>query len=122
MTTVRELITAYDTITAMDVLEKLVAEGFTLRMFPAYERHLGVEKYNCAALLEPTPEGRWRRFSLPGYLLDGHIALLVERRSGKLFVFKSKQLPAEGELLRDFERFCSELEAILRAQDPPQFA
>ena len=73
----------------MDFLEKLAVEGFTLRMFPAYERHLGVEKYNCVALLEPTPEGRWRRFSSPGYLLDGQIALLIERQGKKFFVCKS---------------------------------
>ena len=100
----------------MELLEKLVAEGFTLRTFPTYERHLGVEKYNCVALLEPTPEGRWRRFSSPGYLLDGQIALLVERSGKKFFVFKSKQLPAEGEPLAQFECFLKELDALLSAQ------
>jgi hypothetical protein len=97
----------------MELLEKLMSGGFTLRTFPAYERHLGVEKYNCAALLEPTPEGKWRRFSSPGYLLDGQIALLVERQGKKFFVFKSKQVPAEGEPLASFERFSEELDAIL---------
>jgi len=100
----------------MELLEKLVAEGFTLRTFPAYERHLGVAKYNCVALLEPTPEGRWRRFSSPGYLLDGQIALLVERNGTKFFVYKSKQLPADGEPLVQFERFLSELDSILASQ------
>lgn len=100
----------------MEFLEKLVAEGFMLRTFPAYERHLGVEKYNCAALLEPAPEGRWRRFSSAGYLLDGQIALLVERQGRKFFVFKSKQLAADGDPLAQFEKFLTELEAILKAQ------
>jgi hypothetical protein len=100
----------------MDFLEKLVAKGFTLQSFPAYERHLGVEKYNCAALLEPTPEGLWRRFSSAGYLLDGQIALLVERQGRKFFVFKTKQMLAEGEPLVQFERFLTELETILSSQ------
>jgi hypothetical protein len=100
----------------MDVLEQLVEEGFTLRSFPAYERHLGVEKYNCAALLEPTPEGRWKRFSSAGYLLDGQIALLVERSGRKVFVYKSKELAAVGEPLAQFERFLKELEVILASQ------
>ena len=90
--------------------------GFTLRTFPAYERHLGVEKYGCVALLEPTPEGRWKRFSSAGYLLDGQIALLVERAGEKLFVYKSKQIRAEGEPLASFTRFQSELDAILSTQ------
>jgi len=100
----------------MKLLEKMEEAGFTLRTFPNYERHLGVEKYNCVALLEPTPQGRWKRFSAAGYLLDGQIALLVERQGGKYFVHKSKQIQAEGELLTNFEHFLAELEAILSTQ------
>ena len=100
----------------MDFLEKLAAEGFTLQMFPGYERHLGVEKYNCAALLEPSPEGRWRRFSSPGYLIDGHIALLVERLGKMHFVFKSKQIPAEGGPLEHYQLFLKELDTALSSQ------
>jgi len=91
-------------------------QDFTLRSLPAYERHLVVEKYNCAALLEPTPDGRWKRFSSAGYLLDGQIALLVERGGRHFFVHKSKQLAAEGAPLEQFERFLKELEAILSSQ------
>jgi hypothetical protein len=100
----------------MDLLEKLVEQGFTLRSFPAYERHLGVEKYGCAALLEPTPEGVWRRFSSAGYLLEGRIGLLVERGGSKFFVHKAKQLAAEGQPLENFERFLGELESLLYQQ------
>ncbi|MGH9784553.1 MAG: hypothetical protein ACRD88_10230, partial [Terriglobia bacterium] len=63
----------------MDALEKLLEEGFAVRSLPAYPRHLRVEKHGCAALLEPTPDGRWKQFSAAGYLVDGQIALLVER-------------------------------------------
>jgi len=106
----------------MDLLEKLVERGFTLRSFPAYERHVGVEKYGCVALLEPTPEGGWRRFSSAGYLLDGQIALLVERGGEKFFVHKSKQLAAEGQPLENFERFLKELETLLSQQGVQQDA
>jgi hypothetical protein len=100
----------------MDVLEKLTESGFTLRSMPAYERHLVVEKHNCAALLEPTPEGAWKRFGAAGYLIDGHIALLLERAGRKFFVYKSQQAPAEGEARAGFERFQQELDAALQAQ------
>lgn len=100
----------------MKWVEKLVEQGFTLRSFPAYPRHLGVVKYNCVALLELTPEGRWKQFSSAGYLLDGQIALLVERDGKRLFVHKSKQLPAEGNILEDFQRFLKELETALEQQ------
>lgn len=100
----------------MDLLEKLVQQGFTLRSFPAYPRHLGAEKYNCVALLEPTPEGRWKQYSTAGYLLDGHIALLVEQQGQPAFVYKSKTVPAQGQVLEDFHRFLRELEAALQQQ------
>lgn len=100
----------------MDLLEKLVEQGFTLRSFPPYERHLGVVKYHCVALLEPKPEGGWRRFGSAGYLLDGQIALLVERAGRKFFVHKSKALDAAGEPLETYHRFLRELEAVLAGQ------
>src|SRR3990172_3405070 len=100
----------------MELLEKLVEQGFTLRSFEAYPRHLGVEKYNCVALLEPTPAGGWQQYSSAGYLLDGQIALLVEREGKPTFVYKSKQLPAEGAVLADLQRFLQELAGLLDQQ------
>jgi hypothetical protein len=93
----------------MDALEKLIGQGFVLRNLHTYPRHLRVEKYGCAALLEQTPEGRWKQFSSAGYLLDGQIALLVERGGQQVFAYKSKQVLAEGELLEQFRRFEQEL-------------
>ena len=100
----------------MDMLEKLLQQGFSFRSLPAYPRHLAVEKYNCAALLELTPDGKWKQFSAAGYLMDGQIALLVEREGHPTFVYKSKQLPAEGEALEIFERFQQELRSALEQQ------
>jgi hypothetical protein len=97
----------------MDALEKLVEEGFALRSLPAYPRHLRVEKHGCAALLERTPEGCWKQFSAAGTLVDGQIALLVERGGRSVFAYKLKQVPAEGEPLEQFRRFEQELQAVL---------
>ena len=96
----------------MDPAEKLLQGGFSFRVFPAYPRHLGVVKYNCAALLERTPEGEWRQFSSAGALLEtGEIALLVERNGQQMFVYKSKEVPAEGTLLENYRRFLDELKS-----------
>jgi hypothetical protein len=100
----------------MDALEQLVAEGFLLRSLPQYPRHLRVEKYGCAALLELTPEGRLKQFSAAGYLIDGQIALLVERGGKQVFAYKAKQLEAEGERMEGFRRFERELGAVLEGQ------
>ena len=100
----------------MDALERLIHDGFSLRSLPAYPRHLAVEKYNCAALLELTPEGRWKQFSAAGHLIDGKIALLVERNGREVFAYKSKEIPAEGEPLESFRRFQQELRSVLEQQ------
>ena len=100
----------------MDALEKLVAEGFLLRSLPAYARHLRVEKYDCAALLEMTPEGLLKQFSAAGYLVDGQIALLVERGGKQVFAYKGKQAEAKGEALENFRRFERELKMVLEGQ------
>ena len=100
----------------MDALEKLVAEGFLLRSLPVYPRHLRVEKYNCAALVELTPEGKLKQFSAAGYLVDGQIALLVERAGKQVFAYKSKQNEAEGDAMENFRRFERELGVVLEGQ------
>lgn len=100
----------------MDLLERLQRLGFTLLSLPAYPRHLAVEKYHCAALLEPTPDGRWKQFSAAGYLMEGRIALLVEREGRPVFVHKSQQWPADGEAKESFLRFQQELRSVLEAQ------
>jgi len=100
----------------VNTLEKLVAEGFLLRSLPVYPRHLRVEKYNCAALVELTPEGKLKQFSAAGYLVDGQIALLVEREGKQVFAYKAKQVAAEGEAMENFRRFDLELGAVLEEQ------
>ena len=101
----------------MDPLEKLLRQGFSFRSFPAYPRHLGVEKYNCVALLERTSDGAWKQFSAAGFLLEGgEIALLVEQKGRPVFVYKSKQVPAEGERMENYQRFLEELRSALNDQ------
>ena len=100
----------------MNALEKLVEQGFLLRSLPQYPRHLRVEKYDCAALVELTPEGSLRQFSSAGFLIDGQIALLVERDGRQVFAYKVKQVEAEGERLEAFRSFERELKEVLEQQ------
>ena len=100
----------------MDILERFLQTGFTFRNFPTYPRHLGVEKHNCIALLEWSAEGRWKQFSSAGYLVDDQIALLVEREGKPTFVYKSKQVLAEGAVMENFLQFQQELHCLLEQQ------
>ncbi|MBI4459477.1 MAG: hypothetical protein HY648_05410 [Acidobacteria bacterium] len=73
-------------------------------------------KNNCIALLQWNEEGRWEQFSAAGYLVDGQIALLVEREGKLSFVHKARQIPAEGDLPENFLQFQRELRSILEEQ------
>jgi hypothetical protein len=98
----------------MNPLQKLIEQGFSFRSLPAYPRHVAVEKYHCAALLEMTPDGVLKQFSAAGYLLDSNeIALLIERHGRSVFVYKAKEVAADNELLADYQRFVQELNAVL---------
>ena len=101
----------------MNPLEKLLEQGFEFRTSETYPRHVITVKYQFAALLEMTPEGRVQQFSSAGLLLEtGEIALLVERQGRAAFVYKAKEVVAEPEKLEDDQRFLRELRAALEQQ------
>lgn len=101
----------------MHALEKLLEQGFEFRTSPTYPRHVITVKYQFAALLEMTPEGRVQQFSSAGLLLEtGEIALLVERQGRATFVYKAKEVEAEPEKLENYQRFLRELRVALEEQ------
>ena len=105
--------------TLTELLENLVDAGFSLRSLPAYPRHLAAEKYNFVALLEWAKDNRWRQFSSAGMLIDGQIALLVERDGRSSFVCKSKQVSADDAMMGQYHQFQHELDNVLVTQSNP---
>ncbi len=55
-------------------MEKIAAAGFTFTSFPLYAAAVGVKKGNCAALLNPLPDGSLKFFAEPCYLVEGNLA------------------------------------------------
>ena len=100
----------------MNLLEELVRRGFTFHVFEAYPKQLGAVKSNFIILLDLSSEGRWTRFSAPGYLIDEQIGLLIERAGRQLFVHKAAEVVAEGALLDGYREFCQEIDAVLALQ------
>lgn len=99
------------------ILANLVEGGFSFRNFPAYERHVGVEKNRYVALLEMTEDAKLKQFSSSGYLLDsGEIGLLVQKQGRSLFVWKTQEILADGELLEGYQKFTRELASILNPE------
>jgi hypothetical protein len=97
------------------VVERLVARGFTLVAFPLYASAIGVRRNSFAALLVPAAEGGLRMLAEPCYLIDGNLAVQVQRAGGPCFVWKGKTVEATAELLAQLRQFTDELHELLSA-------
>lgn len=99
-------------------LQTLLAGGFAPISFPLFPNHVGIEKYGCAGLLEPLADGRFRLAAQPGRVVEGNIAVLVERGGEQWFVWKSQEVRATPARLADLRRFEAELKEAL--ERPPE--
>jgi len=93
-------------------LERLLQAGFQFITFEQFARYPAVEKQGCVALLDVS-SGRVRQFGSMGYHLGGGIGVLIERGSGKAFVWKNETREATPELLATFESVRRELTELL---------
>ena len=94
------------------ILQNLLKSGFELVTLEHVARYLPVQKTGFVALLEPSG-GKLAIFGQIGYRMGEGVGMLVERREGKIFVWKDQSAPAMPELLDAYERFKRELEARL---------
>jgi hypothetical protein len=94
-------------------LERFLQAGFRFVTLERMERYLGVAKDGFVTLLDPS-DGRLVQFGQAGYLLPEGLGMLVERRAGKAFVWKSKSVAATPELLAGYKRFRSEVQVLLK--------
>jgi uncharacterized protein YjeT (DUF2065 family) len=100
------------------VLEGLLRAGFKFVTFERFARYPAVERDGFVALLDLAGE-RVRRFGVAGYHLGEGIGVLLERGSGKFFVWKDQSVAATPELLGTYTEFNQELDRLL-IKTPPQ--
>ncbi len=98
---------------AAEVLEKLNGLGFRFLTLPRYEKQVAAERGGFVALLEYTAAGEIHQFSSAGLLMEGHIAMLVERGAVSFFVAKQHEQPATPELFERYRQFQRDLETAL---------
>jgi hypothetical protein len=94
-------------------LQAMAAAGFELVALPRFPGFVGAKKYGCAALLEPLEGGGLRQFSGAGYLIEGNIAVLVEKGGEPWFVWKERKVRATPELLESVKHLEEELNRLL---------
>jgi hypothetical protein len=97
----------------MQVIERLLEAGFRPIAIPPYESALCMRKGDCAAVLAPVPNAGLKLLAPPSYLVEGNFSVKLKRAQGEVFVWKSREVLATPERLRELEAFRSELSEIL---------
>ena len=96
------------------VLEKLLRAGFRFVSFERFARYPAVEREGFVALLD-TAGGKVRIFGQAGYRMGEGIGMLMERGTEKAFVWHGQSVEATPELLAVYNKFKTELTAILES-------
>jgi hypothetical protein len=94
------------------VLQNMLKAGFEFVTLEHVARYLPVQKNGFITLLDPSG-GKLAIYGQPGYRIGEGVGMLVEKREGRAFVWKNQAVPATQELLAAYERFKSDLEALL---------
>lgn len=95
------------------VIQRLLEGGFRPIAIPPYESALCMRKGDCAAVLAPVANGGLKLLAPPSYLVDGNFSVKLKRTQGEVFVWKSREVQATPERLRELDAFRSELSEIL---------
>lgn len=93
-------------------LEALLKAGFQFVAFEQFGRYPGAEKAGFVALLDLSGN-QVRQYGAAGYHMGNGIGILVERGSGKAFIWKNQTLQATPELMAAYEGFKEELSQLL---------
>jgi hypothetical protein len=97
----------------MQVIQRLFEAGFRPIAIPPYESALCMRKGECAAVLAPVPNAGLKLLAPASYLVDGNFSVKVKRGHGEVFVWKSREVQATPERVRELEAFRIELSEIL---------
>ena len=89
-------------------LENLLKLGFRLVTFEQFARHPAVEKEGFVALLDVSGD-QVRQFGSLGYKVGNGIGVLMDRSTGKAFVWKREVVEATPALLAVYARVKKEL-------------
>jgi len=97
----------------ISILERMVTHGFHVVAFPLYANVVGVRSGDCAALLDPIPNGAFRLLGAPCILIDGNLTVRISDKDNSWFVWKKLRAEATPERLAGLNRFVAELNLLL---------
>src|ERR1700739_3149080 len=100
----------------VQILERLVSQGFVLVAFPLYANAVGIRKESCAALLDPIAGNGFRLLGEPCVLLDGNLTVRITEKGKSWFVWKKQRLKATRDRIAELDRFVAELKMHLESR------
>jgi|SRR6478672_5843013 hypothetical protein len=100
-------------------LQRLYVAGFELQTFDRFPKAIGVVRDGCIAFLVPGPDGLQILGNI-GWRMGESLGPLVERAGRKVFVHKQEVLEATPERIATLERFRTDLNTLLRGEEPKE--
>ena len=97
----------------MHTMERLFEAGFRHIAIAPYANAICVHRGEYVAVLGPVENGGLRQLAPATVLVDGNLSVRLKKRTGEVFIFKQKEVPATSERLNELNRFRNELEGIL---------
>lgn len=97
----------------MQTMERLFEAGFRPIAIAPYANAICVHRGEFVAVLGPVANGGLHELAPPTVLVDGNLSVRLKKKTGDVFVFKQKEVPATPERLADLQKFREELEGIL---------
>lgn len=95
-----------------DVLSQLRSHQFDVRENAGGSGHVTVSKYGAAAILTRTKDGGVALVQKPGIVLNGEIAILLDRGFQKFFKTEHFEMAATADRLKAEHQFAEELDEI----------
>jgi hypothetical protein len=97
----------------MQTMQRLFEAGFRHIAIAPYANAICVHRGEYVAVLGPVENGGLRQLAPATMLVDGSLSVRLKKKTGEVFIFKQKEVPATGERLRELDKFREELEGIL---------
>jgi hypothetical protein len=100
----------------MQTVERLFEAGFRPIAIAPYSNAICLHRGEYVAVLGPVENGALRQLAPATVLVDGNLSVRLKKKTGDVFIFKQKEVPATPERLQELDKFREELESILETR------
>jgi len=100
----------------MQTIGRLFEAGFRPIAIAPYANAICVHRGEYVAVLSTVTNGGLRQLAPATVLVEGNLSVRLKKKTGDVFVWKQKEVPATPERLQELGKFREELETILETR------